>query len=56
MQFVLKDVKMAFEYARNKTCNRLEVGAPAYPKWSRTKSFYIREGFKEIGTRLKYEL
>ncbi len=46
----------AIEYARNREWNRLEVGAPAYPQWSRTKSFYIQEGFKEIGPRLKYEL
>jgi len=33
---------------------RLEVGAPYYPEWSRTKKFYIREGFVEIGPRLKW--
>jgi GNAT superfamily N-acetyltransferase len=49
-------IEKAIEYARNKEWNRLEVSAPAYPQWSRTKSFYIREGFKEIGPRLKYEL
>jgi GNAT superfamily N-acetyltransferase len=49
-------IQKAVEYARNREWNRLEVGAPAYPEWSRTKSFYIREGFKEIGPRLKYEL
>ncbi len=49
-------IQKALEYAGNKDWNRLEVGAPACPEWSRTKSFYIREGFKEIGPRLKYEL
>ncbi len=49
-------IQKTIEYAHNKNWNRLEVGAPAYPKWSRTKSFYVREGFKEIGPRLKYEL
>ena len=33
---------------------RLEVGAPPYPQWERTKSFYLREGFIEIGPRLKW--
>jgi GNAT superfamily N-acetyltransferase len=33
---------------------RLEVGAPSYPEWERTKSFYIREGFVEIGPRLRW--
>jgi GNAT superfamily N-acetyltransferase len=33
---------------------RLEVGAPPYPEWKRTKSFYVREGFVEIGPRLKW--
>ncbi len=33
---------------------RLEVGAPAYPQWCRTKEFYIREGFTEIGPRLRW--
>lgn len=49
-------IQKAIEYARNREWNRLEVGAPEYPQWSRTKSFYIQEGFKEIGPRLKYEL
>jgi GNAT superfamily N-acetyltransferase len=33
---------------------RLEVGAPPYPQWGRTKSFYLREGFVEIGPRLRW--
>jgi GNAT superfamily N-acetyltransferase len=49
-------IQKAIEYARNRKWNRLEVGTPAYPQWSRTKSFYVREGFKEIGPRLKYEI
>ncbi len=49
-------IQKAIEYARDREWNRLEVGAPAYPQWARTKSFYIQEGFKEIGPRLKYEL
>jgi GNAT superfamily N-acetyltransferase len=33
---------------------RLEVGAPLYPAWKRTKQFYLREGFVEVGPRLKW--
>lgn len=33
---------------------RLEVGAPHYPDWKRTKNFYLKEGFVEIGPRLKW--
>lgn len=33
---------------------RLEVGAPPYPEWEKTKSFYLREGFVEIGPRLRW--
>jgi GNAT superfamily N-acetyltransferase len=33
---------------------RLEVGAPPYPRWGRTKIFYLREGFVEIGPRLRW--
>jgi GNAT superfamily N-acetyltransferase len=33
---------------------RLEVGAPPYPEWKRTKNFYFKEGFVEIGPRLKW--
>ena len=33
---------------------RLEAGAPPYPRWERTTNFYLREGFAEIGPRLKW--
>jgi GNAT superfamily N-acetyltransferase len=49
-------IQKAIDHARDKQWNRLEVGAPAYPQWQRTKAFYIKEGFKEIGPRLKYEM
>lgn len=32
---------------------RLEVGAPEQPVWERTKVFYERQGFTEVGPRLK---
>ena len=34
---------------------RIEVGAPSYPEWQRTKEFYLREGFAEIGPRLGWK-
>lgn len=32
---------------------RLEVGAPVQPKWCRTLNFYLRNGFEEVGPRLR---
>lgn len=32
---------------------RLEVGAPEQPKWERTLNFYLRNGFQEVGPRLR---
>ncbi|MHC4551423.1 MAG: GNAT family N-acetyltransferase [Planctomycetota bacterium] len=49
-------IQKAIEFASGKKWRRLEVGAPDYPRWSRTKAFYVREGFYEIGPRLKYVL
>jgi len=42
------------ETAADMGWKRLEVGAPPYPEWQKTKSFYLREGFVEIGPRLKW--
>ncbi|SFM46872.1 Ribosomal protein S18 acetylase RimI [Paenibacillus sp. 1_12] len=42
--------------AKTKGWNRLEVGAPNEDKWERTIQFYEREGFREIGPRLKLVL
>jgi GNAT superfamily N-acetyltransferase len=44
------------EYSRIRNWKRIEVGAPNSQKWERTVSFYIREGFVEIGPRLKFVL
>lgn len=33
---------------------RLEVNAPNYPEWSRTKDFYLREDFEEMGPHLRW--
>lgn len=32
---------------------RIEVGAPGQPDWHRTLNFYLRNGFDEIGPRLR---
>lgn len=32
---------------------RIEVGAPHQPDWKRTLSFYLRNGFEEVGPRLR---
>ncbi|MCL6285499.1 GNAT family N-acetyltransferase [Ruegeria sp. 2012CJ41-6] len=32
---------------------RLEVGAPDQPRWHRTLGFYLRNGFEEVGPRLR---
>lgn len=44
------------EYGKNNQWKRIEVGAPNPLKWERTVSFYKREGFSEIGPRLKLSL
>lgn len=44
------------EYGFQRGWSRIEVGAPDSEKWSKTVSFYKREGFQEVGPRLKYHL
>ena len=39
--------------ARQRGWRRLEVGAPDVPRWQRTVDFYLKEGFVEVGPRLK---
>lgn len=50
--------KLLLERAKQKGLDlhwaRLEVGTPPYPAWKMTKDFYLREGFQEIGPRLKW--
>jgi GNAT superfamily N-acetyltransferase len=41
------------KFAKSKDWKRIEVGAPNQEKWQRSINFYTREGFKEIGPRLK---
>jgi GNAT superfamily N-acetyltransferase len=45
----------AVEFARSKGWQRLEVTPPHKEEWGRTYKFYMREGFVEIGPRLKLE-
>lgn len=44
----------AREVARREGWTRLEVGAPDQPAWARTLAFYQREGFDEVGPRLRW--
>ena len=48
---LLLDRAMAF--AKSRGWSRIEVGAPDQPRWSRTVDFYRRQGFVEVGPRLK---
>jgi GNAT superfamily N-acetyltransferase len=48
-------LQAAKELARSKGWTRLEVTPPHKDQWIRTYSFYMREGFIEIGPRLKLE-
>lgn len=43
----------AIQFAREKQWGRLEVGAPDVPRWNRTVSFYLDNGFTEVGPRLR---
>ena len=43
----------AMKFGRTRGWGRLEVGAPDVPRWSRTVSFYLSNGFVEVGPRLK---
>ena len=36
--------------------HRIEVGAPPQPEWARTMRFYLRNGFEEVGPRLRRRL
>lgn len=40
-------------YGEEKSWSRIEVGAPNAESWQRTIDFYKKEGFVEIGPRLK---
>lgn len=46
-------LEIAFQESRARGWKRLEVGAPRQPKWKRTFDFYLRNGFEEVGPRLR---
>ncbi|MFQ3452993.1 GNAT family N-acetyltransferase [Bradyrhizobium sp. UFLA01-814] len=46
----------AIDHGRLRGWNRLEVGAPSQPAWQRSLQFYKRNGFTEIGPRLRLKL
>lgn len=46
-------IAAAADFARARGWPRLEVGAPDQPRWSRTVAFYRRNGFEEVGPRLR---
>ncbi|WP_072390961.1 GNAT family N-acetyltransferase [Hyphomicrobium sp. CS1BSMeth3] len=46
-------MQAAIALGRDRGWGRLEVGAPKQPAWERTLAFYQREGFVEVGPRLK---
>ena len=48
-----KLIAAAEDFARARGWPRLEVGAPDQPRWSRTVAFYCRNGFEEVGPRLR---
>ncbi|KAA0920609.1 GNAT family N-acetyltransferase [Aquicoccus porphyridii] len=43
----------AQQEARARGWKRIEVGAPGQPEWHRTLNFYLRNGFEEVGPRLR---
>ena len=46
-------LQAAIRFGRAREWRRLEVGAPDVPRWSRTIAFYLRNGFVDVGPRLK---
>lgn len=46
----------AKEEARARGWTRIEVGAPAQPAWRRSLSFYLANGFEEVGPRLRIRI
>nr|WP_277620379.1 GNAT family N-acetyltransferase [Kordiimonas lacus] len=46
-------LKAAVAEAANRDWKRIEVGAPPQPAWKRTMNFYLRNGFTEVGPRLR---
>ncbi|MBN3726806.1 GNAT family N-acetyltransferase [Burkholderia sp. Ac-20379] len=49
-------VRRVAELGRERGWRRIDVGAPRQPEWQRSVQFYLREGFVEVGPRLKLDL
>ena len=49
-------IEAAIAAARARSWSRLEVGTPELPTWDRTAAFYKRNGFIEVGARMKLPL
>ena len=49
-------IDTATAHGRERGWSMLEVGAPSQPKWLSSYAFYIKEGFHEIGPRLRKRL
>lgn len=49
-------VRAVIDHGRRHGWTRVEVGAPSAIEWPDSVRFYEREGFIEIGPRLKYKL
>jgi len=49
-------LEAAVAFGRDRSWGRLEVGAPAMPRWKRTVGFYLGTGFEEVGPRLRLRL
>ena len=47
-------IEQAIAEGGKRNWKRLEVGAPDQPKWRRTLDFYLRNGFEEVGPRLRF--
>jgi GNAT superfamily N-acetyltransferase len=51
-----KLLEAAIGVARRRSWSRVEVGTPELPAWARTAAFYKRNGFVEVGARMKLPL
>ena len=48
--------EQAEKLGKERGWSMLEVGAPAQPRWQRSLQFYLKDGFQEIGPRLRKRL
>lgn len=49
-------IRAVLDHGRRQRWTRVEVGAPSASEWPDSLRFYRREGFTEIGPRLKFRL